>query len=391
MQVVWKTRFFSCFSIYAFMEIWITNDIVVFIISLILAGIIIPQILLISFRKKLFDDIDDRKVHNGIVPRLGGIAFLPSILFSCALVIGFSLRYGEAVFSYNFAENFLPFFFMIGAVLLMFLVGISDDLLGVRYVTKFIVQIISAIIIVFSGVYIINFFGFLWIRAIPDWIGWIVTGFMVIYIVNSINLIDGIDGLASGLSTIAFVFYAIIFYYSGQYLYSLLSASAAGTLLPFFYYNVFGETNKQKKIFMGDTGALTTGMILAFCGIAVLYIGDSPELDVYNPVILGFSPLIIPCFDSVRVYLWRVARHKNPFLPDKSHIHHKLLAMGFSQRSALVIILLGSMFFIVMNLLICPYINPTFIIIIDICVWSIANFVISRSILSREKRGLKTF
>lgn len=372
------------------MDSWILNDIIAFFVSLFLAGIIIPQILLIAFRKKLFDEIDERKIHKGVVPRLGGIAFFPSILFSFAIVVGFNLKYhGWAVAGLYF-ENVVPFYFMICAVLLMFLVGIADDLIGVRYLAKFAVQILASILIVFSGVFIDNFYGFLWIDHIYDWIGWIVTAFMVVFVVNAINLIDGIDGLASGLSTVAFVFYSIIFFFAGEYSYSMLAAAGAGTLLPFFYYNVFGQADKQKKIFMGDTGALTTGMILIFCAIGMLHLGEVPVSIDYNPVILGISPLIIPLFDVVRVYLHRVVRHHNPFLPDKSHIHHKLLALGLNQRIALTIIMLWSMFFIVINMLLSEYINPTFIILADLVIWTGVNIGLTKAIAHREAKLGKT-
>lgn len=370
----------------------ILNDIIAFFISLVLAGIIIPQILLIAFRKKLFDEVDERKIHKGVVPRLGGIAFFPSILFSFFIVMGFILKGADIGLDSHYFVGIVPFFFMICAVLLMFLVGIADDLIGVRYMAKFVVQILASILIVCSGSYISNFYGFLWIHHIDSWIGWIATAFMVVFVVNAINLIDGIDGLASGLSTVAFIFYAIIFFFAGQYIYSMLSAAAAGTLLPFFYYNVFGQAKKQKKIFMGDTGALTTGMILIFCAIEMLHLGDVPVAIDYNPVILGLSPLIIPLFDVVRVYIHRVARHHNPFLPDKSHIHHKLLALGLNQRMALIIIMLWSMFFIVINMFLSEFINPTFILLADLVVWTGVNFALSKAIALREKKlGVKLF
>lgn len=367
------------------MEHWIFNDLIAFFVSIFLAGIIIPQILLIAFRKNLFDEVDERKIHKGVVPRLGGIAFFPSILFSFFVVLGFSLEFYGWETLVPFMEVMVPFYFMICAVLLMFLVGIADDLIGVRYMAKFAIQIIAAILIVFSGQYIDNFFGFLWIHDIYDWIGWIVTVFMVVYVVNAINLIDGIDGLASGLSTVAFIFYSIIFYQAYQFTYSLLASAAAGTLMPFFYYNVFGNAKKQKKIFMGDTGALTTGMILIFLAIEMLHIENFELSLAYNPVILGISPLLLPLFDVVRVYLHRVVRHKNPFLPDKAHIHHKLLALGLNQRIALTVILLCSMFFIVINMFLSTFLNPTFIIIGDIALYTIINIILSQAIHKREK------
>ena len=366
------------------MEHWIFNDLISFFISILIAGILIPQILLIAFRKRLFDNVDCRKIHKGTVPRLGGIAFFPSILFSFCVVLGFSLKYFGWETTGMYIHVMIPFFFMICAVLLMYLVGIADDLLGVRYLAKFIVQILASVLIVFSGVYINDFFGFLWIHRLPDWIGWIVTTFMVVYVVNALNLIDGIDGLASGLSTVAFIFYAIMFYSAGQYVYSLLASASAGTLLPFFYYNVFGNAKKQKKIFMGDTGSLTVGLILIFCAIAMLHIDDQVTVTKYNPVILGISPLIIPLFDVVRVVLRRIAHHRNIFLPDKAHIHHKLLALGLNQRIALTIIMIWSMFFIVINIFLSEFLNPTFIILSDVAIWCIVNIILTKSINYRE-------
>ena len=368
------------------MSSWITNDLISFSIALVLAGIIIPQILLIAFRKKLFDEVDERKIHKGVVPRLGGIAFFPSILFSIAVVVGFNLKFfGVETFGV-FTESMVPVYFMICAVLLMFLVGMADDLVGVRYVAKFIVQIIASLLIVFSGMSIDNLFGFLWLNELPEWFVWMVSCFAVVYVVNAIYLIDGIVGLASGLSTVAFVFYAVIFYYSGEYVYSMLSSAAAGTLFPFFYYNVFGNAKKQKKIFMGDTGALTTGMIMVFCAIAVLHIDRTVFSTDYNLVVMAISPLIIPCFDVVRVYLHRVERHRNPFLPDKCHIHHKLLALGLNQRTALCVIMAWAVLFIVVNVVLSPYCNPTVLVGADVLIWTLANVILSKAIARRERR-----
>ncbi len=366
------------------MATWITNDIISFLISLLLAGIIIPQILLIAFRKKLFDDVDARKVHKGVVPRLGGIAFFPSILFSLALVAGANIEYYGMESLMCFSETIVPVYFMVCAVLLMFLVGIADDLIGVRYMAKFVVQIIASIFLIVSGMTIDSLYGLLWLHEIPTVLSWLFTSFAIVYVVNSINLIDGIDGLASGLSTVALIFYAVIFFFSGEYVYSMLACASAGTLLPFFYYNVFGNVKKQKKIFMGDTGALTTGMILVFCGIAVLHL-NIPDFPVkFNPVVISICPLIIPCLDVLRVSLHRMRHHRNPFLPDKCHIHHKLLALGFNQRTSLCLIMIFAMIFILLNVLISPYMNPTLIILLDVVIYIIVNIYLTRAICRRE-------
>ncbi|MDE6771616.1 MAG: undecaprenyl/decaprenyl-phosphate alpha-N-acetylglucosaminyl 1-phosphate transferase, partial [Muribaculaceae bacterium] len=334
---------------------WLENDLLVFAISVVIAGIIIPQILLIAFRRKLFDEVDERKIHRGVVPRLGGIAFFPAMLFSIAIVIALNLRCGSELMDLALTTKLVPFLFEICAIILLYLVGLADDLIGVRYMAKFVVQIIAAILLVCSGMYIHNLFGILWIHEMPAILGWIITAFVVVYVVNAINLIDGIDGLASGLSTIALMFYAVVFFNGHEYIFSMIAAATAGTLFPFFYYNVFGDPKKQKKIFMGDTGALTTGMVLVFCAIAVIC--SKPDfLDVeYNPAMVALAPLVIPCFDVFRVYFHRVRRHRNPFLPDKCHIHHKLLALGFNQRIALMMILAASLVFIGFNVILSPY------------------------------------
>lgn len=365
---------------------WLENDLLAFAIAFLLAGIIIPKIMLIAFRKRLFDEIDERKIHRGIVPRLGGIAFFPAILFSLALIIGIDIRFGSGLMGLAFEPKLVPFFFEICAIILLYLVGIADDLIGVRYLAKFVVQIASAVLLVFSGMYVSNFYGVLWIHEMPMWLSWIITAFIVVYVVNAINLIDGIDGLASGLSTIALVFYAIVFFNGEEYIFSMIAAATAGTLFPFFYYNVFGDATKQKKIFMGDTGALTTGMVLVFCAIAVMC--AKPDfLDVeYNPAIVALSPLIIPCFDVFRVYFHRVRRRRNPFLPDKCHIHHKLLALGFNQTAALLFILGASVVFIAVNVLLSPYMNPTVLLVCDVVLWTGGNILLTSLIRKRESK-----
>ncbi len=365
---------------------WLQNDLLSFLIAVVLAGILIPKIILIAFRRQLFDEVDERKIHRGVVPRLGGIAFFPAILFSLALVAGANLRMDNVLMQSEVALYIVPVYFEICAIILLYLVGIADDLIGVRYMAKFVVQIIAAILLVCSGMYIHNFYGILWIHEMPVWLSCIFTAFIVVYVVNAINLIDGIDGLASGLSTIALIFYAVVFFQGEEYIFSMFAAATAGTLFPFFYYNVFGDATKRKKIFMGDTGALTTGMVLVFCAIAVMCAKPDSVTADYNPSIVALSPLIIPCFDVFRVYFHRVRNGRNPFLPDKCHIHHKLLALGVNQTRALLTILLASIAFIGINVIVSPYLNPTVLLILDVVIWTGGNIILTKAIRRRERR-----
>lgn len=366
---------------------WMESALASFGVALLLAGIIIPQIILIAFRKKLFDKQDARKIHQGVVPRLGGIAFLPSIIFSIAVVIGANLRFGGCTMVSAMETCIVPVFFSVSASLLLYLVGIADDLVGVRYRAKFIVQILSAVLVILSGIWITDLYGLLWIHSVPQWLGWILTVLTVVYVVNSVNLIDGIDGLAAGLSAVALMFYGWVLFMQEDYIYSMIAFATVGTLVPFIYYNVFGNARKQKKIFMGDTGSLTTGMVLVFLALIVLQ--DVPRSERpwnVNPVVLALSPLIVPCFDVVRVTLHRLRRHRNPFLPDRSHIHHKLLAVGMSSKKALGTILFSSIVFMFLNLWLSPVVDPNILLAGDILVWTLANVGLTSAIHAREKK-----
>lgn len=365
---------------------WIYTDIAVFFVALLLTGIIIPQILLIAFSKKLFDEVDERKIHKGVVPRLGGIAFLPAIIFSICLVLAVNISCGLSESTLIFKDYSLSVMYLLCAEMLIFLVGIADDLIGVRYKAKFACQILCAIFICVSGTYIHDMGGILWINQLPSWVGWCVSVFFVVYIVNAINLIDGIDGLASGLSGIALIYYGILLTLAQEWVLALLVWAQLGTLVPFFYYNVFGNPKKRKKIFMGDTGSLTVGMILAFIALSVTDLKDTEVTQDYNQLILAFSPLIIPAFDVVRVYLHRIFQHRNPFLPDKCHIHHKLLALGLNQRASLCAILLSAVLFMLINVSLSPYVSPTLLVLGDVLIWLGANILITRAIRKREAR-----
>lgn len=377
---------------------WTLDELAVFLISAGISGIIIPKILLIAFRKRLFDEPDERKIHTAAVPRLGGLAFMPSIVFSICLVVGvkgildaqgLSAYFGGPSEVGDMSEMLLPMCFGLCAVMMMYLVGIADDLIGVRYRAKFVAQILAALLLAMGGVRIENFHGFMWLYELPVGLSWAATVLLVVFITNAINLIDGIDGLASGLSGIAMAFYGFVFMHTGYMLYAMLAFAGLGTLVPFFYYNVFGNPAMGKKIFMGDTGALTTGLILSFLSIEVCSL---PEGSVYSwdVMVLAFAPLAIPCLDVIRVFVHRIVRGMNPFLPDKSHIHHKLLALGIPQRLAMITILATSSALIAANLLMSVHMGPMWVLVIDMVVWVAANWQLTRCIMARQKRlGIK--
>lgn len=363
------------------MNIWLFNCVLVFGLCVFCAGIVIPQILLIAFRKRLFDLPDERKIHRGTVPRLGGIAFKPVVFFSFALVVGINLLVGHSEALVEAGDNALTLLFGFCSIMVLYLVGIADDLIGVRYRAKFAVQVLCGIFLIMGGIWVSNLHGLFGIYSLPAWLGCSLTVMAVVFIINAINLIDGIDGLASGLCSIALLVYGAVFFVCKQYIFSMLSFATLGVLVPFYYFNVFGDPDRHRKIFMGDTGSLTVGMMLCLLGFKLLSLGTE-ESHIYGPFLMVcfFSPLLIPCCDVFRVYLHRVRNGKNPFLPDKNHIHHKLLAIGMKQRTAMVTIILVSLMFTICNVFLLHYINITWILVIDVLVWTLTNIWLTRRI-----------
>lgn len=369
---------------------WIYIDFMVLVCVVALTGIIIPQILLIAFRRNLFDTPDPRKIHKAEVPRLGGIAFFPAILFAFLLLFGIGILNGNEPILQQMNQNLLPLCLVGCATIILYLTGMADDLVGVRYRAKFVMQSLSAALVILSDIRIENLHGFLGLTDLPMGVSLALTFLLIVFFINAINLIDGIDGLASGLSAIACGFYTFVFLDSGLYLFSTLSVAMLGALLPFFCFNVFGNAHKHKKIFMGDTGALTIGLLLSVMSIETC---SMERFDgVANPAVIAFAPLLIPGFDVVRVYIHRIRAGRNPFLPDKTHIHHKLLALGMSPRQAMMTIVACSALLIIVNYFLSSYINITILFLADLAIWVCSNMALTRNIFARERRvGVKLY
>lgn len=370
---------------------WTVCIIAVFVICVFAAGVLIPQILLISFRRKLFDVPDGRKIHKGLIPRLGGIAFKPVVFFSMALALGGCELLGFSCMRDALNEESLPLSFGFCAIMLLYLVGVADDLIGIRYRAKFVAHIACGLMAIAGGLCVHNLYGLLFIHALPEWVGWLTTVFAVVFVINAANLIDGIDGLASGLFGAASLFYGVILFMAREYIFSMLAFATLGVLIPFFYYNVFGDARRGNKIFMGDTGSQTIGMMLCILSLEVLHCvpADAPE-GMPNTFVLAFSPLIVPCFDVVRVYIHRVRKGHNPFLPDKSHIHHKLLALGMPQHTAMVTIVAVSVGFTAFNIFVSTCIDLTLVLVLDVTLWTVGNILLTRSIRRKMAKDGKT-
>ena len=336
-----------------------------FLLSLLLGMLIVPKILLISYKKRLFDMPDSRKVHTMPVPRLGGISFFPVILITLCFIMGLRSYVGVSLENLP-ANEFL--FFTVGGMML-FLVGVADDLVGVGYRYKFVVQILAALLMVCPGKWFNSLGGLFGVYDLPVLCGVLFTLFVVVYITNAINLIDGIDGLASGLSCIALFVLGLLCVAQGDEVYALLAFSTFGVIVPFWFYNVFGNARRGHKLFMGDTGSLILGYIISLLVVHLSRVDHLQGMATHPRMALAFSTLIVPLFDVVRVVLHRLREKKNPFLPDKNHFHHKLLRTGLRPRAVMVVILFIALFFIVFNWWLVDVVGITWLLVTDVALW----------------------
>ena len=275
----------------------------------------IPIIIQVARRKKLFDEPDERKVHKVVIPTLGGLGIFGGFILSTLMAA-------------PTGSNELQYF--AAAAIVIFFLGIKDDILVLSAAKKFIGQLVAAgILFKFADVQLSDMHGFLGITTIPFIPSMILSIFTIIVIINSFNLIDGIDGLAGSLGLLTSIVFGIYFFYAGQLLYGVMALSLAGSLIGFLFYNF-----SPAKIFMGDTGSLLIGlinsiMVIKFINIAGSHTSDFP---LEAAPAIGFSILIVPLFDTLRVFAFRILRKKSPFSPDRTHVHHFLLELGFSHR-----------------------------------------------------------
>lgn len=352
------------------------------ILSAACGFIFIPALLKFCKKKNLYDVPTGRKVHKTLIPRLGGISFMPSMLISALLILYLlssntvNGKIQISAWSFGFLLN----------LLIIYTIGFIDDLIGLDAKLKFFVQIVAACVLPFCGLYINNLYGLFGIHEIPVWIGAPLTVFLFVFIDNAMNLIDGIDGLSASLSIMAFAGFLYCFIPYSLTAYEVLISGFIGVLITYLYFNIWGNPNKGTKIFMGDAGSLTLGFILAFLFVKALMV--NPVVMPMSPrrVVIAYSLLIVPTFDVVRVIIHRLRIGQPIFCPDKSHIHHKLMQIGMNQHKALISILLLQAFFIAFNVIMfdltCD--NLTVIFITDILVYTLFHLYLTKRIKKVE-------
>lgn len=275
-----------------------------------------PYILQIAKIKNIVDNPDARKLQRIPIPVLGGISVVFGILLGAI--------------SFNLFGDFDELLMILAATTIMMLVGLIDDILELLPRVKFSAEILIVLALICATDIHINDFSGLWgLHTIHDIISIPLTVFACVGIINAINLIDGVDGYSSGYCVVACILFGSMFYFLGDIKMTALAAMVAGALIPFFFHNVFG---KYSKMFIGDAGTLAMGIIMSSFVVHIL----SAETGCcnINPN-LGLIPftlavMCIPIFDTLRVMSARIARKKSPFYPDKTHLHHLFIDLGFS-------------------------------------------------------------
>ncbi|WP_321424501.1 MraY family glycosyltransferase [uncultured Bacteroides sp.] len=332
------------------------------LIAVTLEMMVLPRIIYIAKKKNIFDIPCARKSHRNPIPRLAGISFFPVLLFVfsvCVLILPDSIVISEPAL-----KRLLG---LITGNLLIMGIGIKDDIVGARYKHKMVIQFLASVLLVVGGLYINDFNGLFGVGEVPFWIGAPFTVLLAMFIMNAINLIDGADGLASGIAGVALISFGVLFFTRGLYFYALICVILVGILIPFFYYNVFYPS---RKIFMGDTGSLTLGFQLAYLGVRFAMKTPDSNYELFNaPVMIALSAMFIPLFDALRVMVGRALEGKSMFLPDRRHIHHKLLDLGFSHRKVMVSLVLCACLFVLINVLLMSVLNLNIMFALDIILW----------------------
>lgn len=316
-------------------------------LSAVFSAVAIPRIIIIAKRKRLFDLPDNnRKIHKEVTPNLGGIGIFFSSMILTGLFIGVT---AEAAWWH----------YMVAACLILFLIGIKDDIITLTPTKKFLAQLIAAIITVcLADIRLQSLHGILGIHTLPYWVSVAFSIVGCIFVTNAFNLIDGIDGLAGSISVLAAATLGICLAFLGNESAALFAFALTGAILGFLRYNI-----APAKIFMGDSGALYIGFSLSVLSIIFCnsFLGSGYlSQAIHSPaaaLIIALAILFIPVFDSFRVFITRIAKGKHPFHADKTHLHHFLLDMGFSHSRTVTILITANLLIISTSLMVQDY-NP---------------------------------
>ncbi len=304
--------------------------------------VLVPVIIRISHKRQLLAVPEARSSHAVSTPFLGGVGIFFGLFFTTLLLAP--------------AEAFPSLHYLLAALLVIFMIGAKDDLEPLSPRNKTIGLLLSATIMFFLGdLRLESLYGLLGSTAVLPLAGSALISIFTIYvIINAFNLIDGINGLAATLAAFITISLGTWFFFTGLIAYGVMAWAAAGASLAFLRYNL-----TPARIFMGDCGSLLLGGVVALLTIKFIdassQLSGTESISFRHPVAIAVSLLVVPLFDTLRVFTVRILKGNSPFKADKSHVHHLLLASGRTHGEATLILLLVSIAFLALTLLLDPY------------------------------------
>ncbi len=341
-----------------------------FLTAFVLTYFAIPSIINIARKKNLCDEPGERRSHTVSTPSLGGIAIFAGVIFSIILWTPFEL-FGNLQY-------------ILCSFIIIFLIGAKDDILPISPNKKLIGQVLAASILVFkSDVKLTSFYGILGVGELPEIVSIVLSIFVIIVIINAFNLIDGINGLSGSIATLISITLGIWFFLTDQITLALVAFSLAGAVVAFLKYNF-----TPAKIFMGDTGSLLIGLV---CSILIIkFIESHNALAVDHRYAFKAVPavavgiMILPLFDTLRVFLMRALKGKSPFSPDRTHIHHLLIDIGLTHMQATGILVVVNSLFIIM-VIVLQGIGSLYLLMLVLGVATILTALLYSSVNRRKK------
>lgn len=313
------------------------NIILAFLTSLVAVIFAIPSVITVAKKKGLYDTPDHRKLHINKIPRLGGLAIIAG--FSIAVCI-----WGVPM------EMTSRLQYMQAALIILFFSGLKDDIVGMSPIKKLSGQLLAtALVVIGEDIRVTSFYGLFGVDAIPVWLSYALSIFTIVVITNAFNLIDGIDGLAGGIGFIISVTFGLWFNFIDQVGWSIMSFALSGALLGFLVFNF-----NPAKIFMGDAGSLCTGFLLAILAIKFIEF-NNPAVQNYYKIstapVIAIAILILPLFDTIRVFTIRALKRKSPFSADRNHLHHLLLNTGLGHKEVSLLLYIVNIVFVLIAFL----------------------------------------
>lgn len=339
----------------------------IFVTAFLLSCFALHKTIYVAHKNHLFDHpTEERKIHRHKTPNLGGIAIFSAFIITAAIFT---------------TTNVIPGLnLLLASSVIMVFLGLIDDLAGMDPIKKFMGQIVaSSIIVVFTSYRITSFFGFMGTSVLPEFISIPFTILFILLVVNAFNLIDGINCLASGLSLISFITFSVCFHIMDESAFQFMSIAMAGCMTGFILFN-----KTPAKIFLGDSGSLFIGLMVAIFSIRLLWLNDISQPGVAGvrfpqAASVVFSLLLIPVFDTIRLFTTRLVRKQSPFIADRNHIHHILLDMHFTHMQSTAILCATT----------CLSLLAAFILPLKIEIFIVGTYIILTIAVNRISNSIK--